>query len=83
MEGTHITLDPLKEKNKKKSLRSKASSMSPQWLPLSSSDPSNKIPCKQARRVLVQGEGSLWLQYQSDLQNRAVISKHFLKQIST
>lgn len=58
------------QKNKKKSLRSKASSMSPQWLPVSSSDTSNKVPYKQAQRVLVQGEGSLWLQNQSDLQNR-------------
>lgn len=79
MEGTHITLDELKEKNKKKNLRSKSSSVSPQRLPFSSSDLSNTIPCKQAWRVLVQGEGSLWLQNQSDLRNRAVISEHFLK----
>lgn len=83
LDGTHITLDWLKEKNKKKSLESKASSTSPQWLPFSSSDPSNKIPCKQARRVLEQGEGSLWLQNEPDLQNKAVINRHFPKKIST
>lgn len=79
MEGTHITLDPVKECTRKKSFGSKASSMSPQWLPFYSSDPSNKISCKQAQRVLVQGEGGLWLQNQSDLQNSAVISNHSLK----
>lgn len=42
MEGTRITSDLLKGQKKKKSLKSKASSMSPPWLVDSGSDPSDK-----------------------------------------